>query len=167
MKMKVLGQVAGMAFVAVVYWLLLGFVQEDLVQRRVEPIGMRLPEWLLGFRFWGRTGILISLAAGLFWYLLAQWKFKIDFWKDSRRRVAWALFFLLPAAAAIGGAYFTSSVKEGAWVTNVFFGFNALTSYYFETALFSPSAFKYTPIGAQRVRVWEMAFTFKLRRTDE
>jgi hypothetical protein len=166
MKNKAAVHIAGMLGVAAVFLLLLGF-EEVQVESRVEPIGVRLPEWLGGFRFWGRVGIATSLVAGLVWYLVAQWKFKIDRFKESRRRVVWALLFLLPVLATIAAVYFTKPVQAGAWWANGFYCFNALAVYYLETALFSPSAFKYTPIGSQRIRIWDRASTIRLRRGNE
>src|SRR6185503_19756214 len=126
-KGKIAFHIVGMLVVAALFLLLLGF-EEVQVENRVEPIGMRLPEWLGNFSFWGRFGIAMSLLAGLVWYLFAQRKL-IDRLNDSRRRWVWVLLFLLPAFATGAAVYFTKPVQAGAWWANVFYCLNALAVY--------------------------------------
>jgi hypothetical protein len=167
MKSKIAIHIAGMTVVAILFLLLLGF-EETRLENLVEPVaGMRLPAWLADFRFWGRAGIVTSLIAGFVWYVVAQWKFKIDRLKDRQRRLTWALLFLLPGAATLAAVYFTKPVQAGAWLANVFYCLNSLAVYYLETALFSPVAFKYAPLFAQKVRFWDRALTTSLRRDHE
>ncbi len=164
MSKKALVQPFGMILIAFAFVWLLSLGEEYVIKTRVEPVGMKLNDWLNDFRFWGRVGIASSLVAGLLWYWLAQRKFRIDRLKNRDRRWFWVSLFILPLVATGVAVYFTKPVQEGAWVANAAYGISALASYYFETAMFSPLAFKYTPVGAERLRFWEAVLTIRLRR---
>ncbi len=153
MSRKVALHIFGMFVVAVVFGGLLVWFEEVLVESRVEPIGIKLREWLIDFRSWGAFGIGMSLITGVLWYVFAQRKL-IDRVKDTKRRGIWVLGFVPPLLSAIAAVLFSKPAQEGALIAYVFYFINSLAVYYFGTAFCSPLAFKYTPWGAQRLRFW-------------
>jgi hypothetical protein len=48
--------------------------------------------------------------------------------------------------------FFLIGPAQGGWLAYSLLFANALICYYLSTALFSPSAYKYTPLGAAAVR---------------
>lgn len=158
--MKNIINLVGMALVAFAFFLLLVFVEENNILNElvVPQADVTLEEWLESFRRWGTVGIAASLAASLLWYAAGQFLFRVNDWRDAGKRHIWSLLFLIPVAAAVAGIVFTRQAQEGALIAYVFYVVNGLLSYYLSTVLFSPSSFKYAPVGASKVRRWNMAF---------
>ncbi len=124
----------------------------------VPRADVTLEAWLESFRWWGTIGIAASLAAGVIWYVMGQFLFKVNDWKDAGKRPVWVLLSLIPIGASVAAIFFTQQAQNYAWVAYVFYVVNGLLSYYLGTALFSPSSFKYTPVGASKLRRWNIAF---------
>ena len=158
--MKPIVHIVLMTLVATSFYAVLVFVEANLVMDAVivPPADVDLDEWLENFQLWGSVGIGLSLVTALLWYALGQWVFKIDHWKASGKRHIWILLFLVPVGGAVLAIAMTGQAQEGALYAYLFHVVNNLVSYYLETALFSPSSFKYSPIGAQKVRRWNLAF---------
>jgi hypothetical protein len=158
--MKNIINLVGMALVAFLFFLLLVFVEENNVLNEivVPRADVTLESWLESFRWWGTVGIFASLAAAVIWYIVSQFVFRVNDWRASGKRPIWALLSLIPIGASVAGIIFTQQAQNYAWVAYVFYVLNGLCSYYFATALFSPSSFKYTPVGAKKLRRWNMAF---------
>jgi hypothetical protein len=158
---KHIAHIVLITIVAGVFFALLVFVEENLVlyDMIVPTPDMTLEEWLEDFRVWGELGIGLAFAAGLLWYVLGQWVFKINNWQASGKRPVWALLFLLSVAGGVvTGIVLTRQAQEGAVIAYGFYALNGLLCYYLETALFSPTSFKYTPLGARKLRRWNLAF---------
>ena len=118
--------------------------------------GTTIEQWKVGFQRWAYVCAGVSGAVSLLWYILAQWHFKINKWKDTEsNRWMWFLFWFLCLTLPIIFIVARVGVEEvessPIWVY-VFFVVNGLLPYYLITLFFSPSAFKYIPIGAKRVR---------------
>ena len=162
--MKHLAHLVLITLVAGAFFALMVFVQQDLVlyETVVPPADVTLEEWLDSFRRWGTTGLAFSLAAGVGWYALGQWGFRLDALRETSKRPLWGLFFLLPLLGVILGIVLTQRAQEGGALAYLFYFINGMSSYYLETALFSPSAFKYTPIGASKIRRWNLTFSIQI-----
>lgn len=158
--MKHIINIVGILLVAVLFFLLMVFVEENYVlNEMVIPRGdMSIEEWLDSFRRWGTIGISVSAATGLFWYVLGQGFFDVNRWTEANRRPIWLLLFFCPVIAGVLGIVFTKQAQQGAWAAFLFYFLNSTLCYYLETALFSPSSFKYTPLGASKLRRWNLAF---------
>lgn len=162
--MKHVAHLVLITLVAGAFFLLMVFVEQDLAlyETVVPPADVTLEEWLDSFRLWGTVGIAISLTAGLGWYVLGQWGFSMSTLKGTNKRPIWGLFFLLPLLGVVLGIVLTQQAQEGGALAYLFYFINGVSSYYLETALFSPSAFKYTPIGASKIRRWNLTFSVQI-----
>lgn len=146
--------VAGLIFLVMIF----GEINGVLSEKIVPSADMDLEAWLENFRLWGSIGIYSSLAACLLWYLLGQWFFKVNNWKESGKRPIWYLLILIPFTAFVLSCVFTSQTQEGAWLAYLFYFLNNHLTYYLGTTFFSPSSFKYTPLGASKLRRRRLAF---------
>lgn len=158
--MKHLAHLILIVLTTAVFFGLMVFVEQDLAlyEMVIPPADVTLEEWLDSFRLWGSVGLGISLAAALGWYVLGQWWFMVDSWNNADKRPIWGLLFLFPLAGAILACILTQRAQEGSVLAYAFYFINGLLSYYLATALFSPSSFKYTPIGADKLRRWNLNF---------
>lgn len=154
--MKQILQIVGIVFVAGAFLLILVFLEENLAlsEKIVPPPDVSLEEWLENFRRWAIVGIASSLVAALLWYAVAAWAFKVNSWRRANKRAIWSLLFLIPVAGIVTGFVFIQQAQEGALSAYLFVVVNGLACYYLQTALFSPSSFKYTPLGASVLRRW-------------
>ncbi|HUC19887.1 MAG TPA: hypothetical protein VMR98_00110 [Candidatus Polarisedimenticolaceae bacterium] len=155
-KLKHVGLIVGMAFIAVVFAVLTIYVEDPLLDSQVTTgPNILLDEWRQLFRYWATFGIAIGLVAALIWYLLGQWGLSLNNWTNANnKRVVWLLFLLLPLGAFVTGWLLTPPVQEGAFLATVFYLANNVAVYYLGTLCFSPSSFKYTPLGASTLRRW-------------
>ena len=128
------------------------------IMRLIEPYfqyyyrGEGLDEWIDTFHFWGSTGIFISTIASLIWYILGQWCWRIDNKEDADKRVTWAFLIIFPVLAFIIAELFTPNAGLASFIAFAFYSLGNILIYYLTTAFFSPSAFKYTPWGASKIR---------------
>jgi len=113
-----------------------------------------LDAWREVFRSWATLGIIIALAAAPLWFVLGQWGFSMNRWTsaNNKRWAWWAGLFFVAILAAAPGYYFTPTVQEGGRLTLLFYLANNVLVYYLATLFFSPSSFKYMPLGATSVR---------------
>ena len=155
--MRHIVNIIGMIVVAVIiYFVFLLFLEGQLVlyERVVPPANVTLEDWLESFKRWGTIGIATSWASAFIWYVLGQWSFHTDSWSASYKRPLWYVMLFLPVIAVILGIWFTEQAQEGAIYAYIFYGLNWLLCFFPATVLFSPSAFKYTPLGAKALRRW-------------
>ena len=145
-----------MAAVAALVFMLMIFGEEGaFLPNAVAPaVGIPLNAWLSKFRLWSTVIIGAALLASLLWYILGQWIFKVNQGKDAGKRLVWFCLVLIPLAAIIAGIILTPAAQAGILWAYLFYVLNGLLVYYFATALFSPSAFKYSPPGASKLRRW-------------
>lgn len=119
------------------------------------PSNLTLGEWKASFELWISVCVGCAGAASLLWYILAQWIFKINRWQDTEKRSTWIwLYFLLPFAAFIISVICVKRTDSSQTWIYLFFFLTGLVHYYIATLLFSPSSFKFTPIGAKYIRHW-------------
>lgn len=156
MRYESIRNIVGIVLVGFVNYLLLTKVEEGLVFEMVVPVaGVTINQWIDNFRSLALIGIFGALIAAFTWYVLAQWIFKVNSWKDTGKRPIWMLILILPVIIVIIMIFSTPQAQEGEWIAYVFQLVNGFFCYYFGTLLFSPSSFKYTPPLAKFFRrVW-------------
>lgn len=119
------------------------------------PEGVKIEQWMASFQKWAFICAGSAVVASLAWYLLAHGVFKINRWEDTGKRPAWLFLFFLPIIAIVVSIICVERAESGLRFEQwIFFLINGLIPYYFATLLFSPSSFKYTPVGAKYIRRW-------------
>lgn len=153
--MKHIGLIVGMLLVTFLFVGAVTYFEDPLLDSMVSTgPNILLDEWRELFRIWATFGITIAALSALMWYALGQWVFSLNDWGAAGKRAVWALLLLLPLGAFAAGWLLTPPVQEGAYLATVFYLMNNVAVYYLATLLFSPSSFKYTPMGAAAVRRW-------------
>jgi len=156
--MKHIIQIAVIVTVALTIWLGMWFLEADQVLSVYNlifpPAEIKMEDWVAAFKTWGSVALAVSLIAALIWYVLAQWVFKISSWTDTRKRGVWGILVLLPVAGSVAACFLIERTQQGAVYAYLFLALNGLLCYYIATLLTSPSAFKYTPLGARTLRFW-------------
>ena len=154
--MKHAGHISGILFIIILFFFLvyleLWFLDLNPPQL---PDGLNIEEWKASFQRWAFVCVGAASFASLLWYGLAQWGFKINRWEDAGKRSWWIFLFFLPILAIILSVIFVERAQSGLRFEQcVFLVANGLLSYYLATVLFSPLAFKYTPVLAKHIRHW-------------
>jgi hypothetical protein len=153
--MKHLGLLVGMIFIAFLFAAIVTYGEDPLLDSMVSTgPNITLDEWRKSFRDWAMLGIGVALVAALMWYALGQWGFRLNRWVNAGKRGVWALMFVLPLGAFVAAYLLTPPVQEGDILATVFYLVNNVAVYYLATVWFSPSSFKYTPVGATVLRYW-------------
>lgn len=112
---------------------------------------MALEDWIISvFHLWTMVGIGIALLFIIIWYAWGN-SVVIDRVQNTGRRVGWWILFCLLIVLTLASVFIITA-EEGAWVGHILFGVNVLGFFYFATALFSPSAVKYSPPGSLTLR---------------
>lgn len=109
-------------------------------------------QWISSFQKWAILCVVIAGLASLFWYVWAQWGFKINRREGHGKRLLWVLLFVVPIIIIIVSCIYVEEAKNSPWLAYLFFALNGLLPYYLTTLLFSPSSFKYAPFGAKLLR---------------
>lgn len=127
-------------------------VESEYLYNVISGTPSPIEEWLDIFKSWSIYIIVSSALSILLWYVLAQWIFKLNNWKNAGKRLTWLLLFTLPIITTIAAILFTPTTQEGIWYAYLFYVCSAIIPYYVGTVFFSPSSFKYSPIGAKHLR---------------
>lgn len=152
--MKYVRDVFGIFIITIIFF---GVIHVELIFLQTytpELDRVETGEWLSNFQISAFICLIAALVASLLWYALTQWVFKINNSRDAGKRLIWGLLSLLPIVAVIPGVFWTASAKTGLTLVYLFFLGDGVGTYWIATLLFSPSAFKYTPLGAQVFRRW-------------
>ena len=151
--MKHVGNFFGIIFCTGIFFVFV-FFELQFLDSNPPSSDVSIEKWKANFQLWAFICVLAATAASILWYILAQWVFKINRWEDTEKRSVWLLLFLLPGAAIIVSIILVGWTKNGLRLDLcLFFALN-MFSYYFSTVLFSPSSFKFTPMGAKSLRRW-------------
>lgn len=152
--MKPIGYISAILFIIVLSILI--FVGELFLLDAYPPQmtgDVEIGQWMTSFKKWASICIACAGVASLLWYILAQWVFKINRWEDTGgKRPIWLLLFLIPIIMTVISCIFIEPTESSQWLIYLFFFLNGLIPYYLITLLFSPSSFKYIPIGAKGIR---------------
>jgi len=146
--------VVAMPIIAFAMIALAVLVEAEHLYNVVSGTPSSIEEWLTTFKDWSIYIIIASVISGFLWYALAQWLFRLNYWKGAGKRLVWLLLISLPVATTVAAILLTPATQEGMWWAYLFYLISAIVPYYIGTALFSPSSFKYTPVGAQALRRW-------------
>lgn len=154
--MKHLAYLGSMVLIAAVFFLLMLYVEWPLIlEPRIVPSNsLDLQDWLRRFSDLAFYGIVCSVLASICWYVLGQWIFKVDDWKSANHRVTWGLLIFVPFIFFALSWYFTPPAQEGHFYAYICYLVNNLAIYLLATVLFSPAAYKYTPLGSTAIRRW-------------
>ena len=122
-------------------------------QRVVPPPEIPLPDWMDEYRY---ASILTLICSGFFvfvWYGLAEMFFKVNAWKNADRRLWWVVIGIACVlVSGLLGTWYVPQAQAGGEIGYLLFFVSSGLFYYLATALFSPTAFKYTAWGAQKIR---------------
>jgi hypothetical protein len=154
--MKHLAYLGFMVLIAALFFLLMVYVEWPLLlEPRVVPSNnLDLQDWLRRFSDLAFYGIVGSAIASILWYALGQWVFKVDHWKQANHRVTWGLLIFVPFILFALSWFLTPPAQEGHFFAYICYLVNNLAIYLLATVLFSPAAYKYTPLGATAIRYW-------------
>jgi hypothetical protein len=152
--MRHLAYLGFMILIAALVFLLMLYVEWPMIlEPRVVPSNnLDLQDWLLRFSNLAFYGIVASAAASLLWYVLGQWFFKVDDWRKANQRVIWGLLVFVPFLSFALSWFLTPPAQEGHFFAYICYLVNNLVIYILATVLFSPAAYKYTPLGASAIR---------------
>ena len=153
--MKHLGKFAGMVVVAAVLFLVALFGESGALGAVVSgglKQGTSLEDWIGDFIDWRLAGAVAGVFAAFLWYVLGQWVLRVEHPVESERRPVWLVLAVIPALAALVGLVEMRTPAEGGWLMYVFMIYGPILCYYLCTALFSPSSYRDTPLGAAALR---------------
>ena len=127
----------------------------DYVPPQIDP-GTTLGEWKSSFQHWAWIVTGVAGGTSVLWYILAQWVFIINRFQKAGKRHIWALLSFLPTVGIVVGVVLLAPAENGLglYLAYLFLVLNALACYYLLTLLFSPSSFKFSPLGSSRIRRW-------------
>ena len=152
--LKHVGLLVGMTAIAILFAVPAVYVEVLVLEAQVTTgPEIRLDEWLQQFRLWASVGIGTAWLAAVVWYLSSV-RTNLNDWMASSRRVIWMLLALLPSLALVASWLRTPPAQEGSLLAASLYFLNNALVYYLATAFFSPSSFKYTPVGATAIRRW-------------
>jgi hypothetical protein len=145
--------VAILVIALLMFYFAVSFESQWLESLVITGPEMTLDEWRDLFSYWAAIGIIISVAAALLWFGLGQWVFSMDRWTTANnKRSVWLMLGALALAAAIPGIVMMPVVQEGGRLAWPLYLLNNLIVFFVSTLIFSPSSFKYTPVGASFLR---------------
>lgn len=142
--------------VGVLVWAIVAYGERALLQDIVLPLpGTQLGVWLYEFT-WAATYGVVGAAAGSFiWYLLTGWISSIRDWRKAGKRWLWGgigVVTLIVCAAV--STYSVPPLREGYFLTYAFFAANPMVVYYLITVFATPPPYKYSPLGADTLRIF-------------
>ena len=153
--MKHAGCFLGIVFITVLFVFLIYLELWYFDTNPIELGNVDEDKWMGSFQRWALICVGAAGFASLLWYVLAQWIFKINKWEDAGKRLIWILLLFVPIIGIVLSVIFVERAQSGLRFEQwMFFMVNGLLSYYLATSLFSPSSFKYTPVGAKYIRHW-------------
>lgn len=153
--MKHAGYIFGILFITALFFLaVIGelFLLDANPPQLSVTTNLTMGEWKESFKTWAFVCVGTAAAASFLWYIFAQKVFNINNRKSVGKRVIWTLLSLFPAAAIAASVILVERTESSLKWVYLLFALNGLLPYYLATLLFSPSSFKYTPIGAKGIR---------------
>lgn len=128
---------------------------------------LTIGQWIKSFQKWSIFCVGTAGVASLIWYIYAQWFVSIYRWEDTNKRLIWWLWMFITFITIVVSCFYIYFNQDDIILTQVessilgvylLFFLNGLLVYYITTLLFSPLSFKYTPIGAKRIRSLPICF---------
>ena len=150
--------ILGIVGILVIFYPIVLFLELPLLRANLPqlPDDVKIEQWETRFTSCALAGVVFAGVMSFLWYVLAQWKYKINDPQATKgKRASWVRFLVLSVGSVIAiSVIFTLIVKRGTILAYLFFFLNGSLCYYLSTLLFSPSSFKYIPWGAAQIRYW-------------
>lgn len=154
--MKYVGIITVIVFALAVYFFMGAVEIERVLNEEIIPMEGTTEEWLEIFRTWATAGIAVSALAAFLWFVLGQWVFKVNDWREGDKRKWWGGLLAVTVIMVAVQWFMTPRPQEGMVWTYAFYLLNNVATFYLATLFGSPSSFKYTPLGASQVRRWKL-----------
>jgi uncharacterized membrane protein YhaH (DUF805 family) len=123
----------------------------------VQPENEDISDWVTEYiKFAGWYGISITAIGTILWYIIGQWGIKVIKPDDSGKRGIWAGLFIFPLLGTLVSLLVLMShpVQFGIHWIIIFSILIPFLCYWLVTVLLSPISYKYTPLGASKIRYW-------------
>lgn len=114
--------------------------------------GITFERWIPEYHDWVLVIGTTSLVCSLGWLIISKLMFKVNSPNDTGRRLYWACGLFLQLGIFTVVQILKTPVKEGNLALASIFFLLALFGYYIPTVLFTPSSYKYAPLGASVIR---------------
>lgn len=118
--------------------------------------GISYNEWVKHYSGLVNIMGIISCIFTLVWYVLARFVMKVVYPKPVGRRAIWAVIGIINLVLCILVPYIYSIVDKkypmSFAICLLFIMFFGIIGYYLCSILFTPANYKYTPIGAVKIR---------------
>ncbi len=127
---------------------------EPLIESGIRPAeGATLAVLRSSFSTAFLLAMTLTVAFGAVWLLLAAFVFKVVDPAHTSRRVTWALTFCAGLVTSIITAvYFSDLLAAGTFLWIFSIAFSSVLVFYVASLTGTVPAFKYTPVGASRLR---------------
>ena len=158
MQMNPLARLVGMILFVVAglgaLLLIPSFAADTILAEWVTPKEGDTAAWAGSLLQSGLFTGAILLLIDVLWFGLAQWGWRVSDYRQADKRAVWLVLAVVAAVATAMFAFWTSAELEAGFFPMVFL-FYLLAffwGFYLATAWFTPAAFKYTPLFADRIR---------------
>jgi len=156
-RTRTVAQIFGIIFLTVLLSILAYFIGSMLAKSFVAAgTGIPLAQWQTHYKKLIYTLGFTAGALSLGWYLLARFGMKVSDPYGVGKRGIWAIFGILTLLACIALPYIYSSMdatlKIGVSIPMVFVVLYAIIGYWGGSIATAPAAYKYTPLGADKIR---------------
>lgn len=157
MKRIITGTVVSSALSVLVYLgvvYLEGYYLYDVFQ--AQPSGkVKLDTWINEFYENALPTIAFAFIGILAWYAVGYLRYRITNWRKAKGFLAWLLVLTITVFSVFAyGYHYTKPTEDlGKYLACLFYLVNAALLYWLSTAIFSPPAVKYVPLGSIRLRL--------------
>ncbi|MFN7923537.1 MAG: hypothetical protein U0Q16_25780 [Bryobacteraceae bacterium] len=134
--------------------LMLPVAGETLLEVWVTPKEGDTSSWANSLLQSGLFAGAAILLLDLIWFALAQWVWRVSDYRKADKRAAWLILAIAAAVCTTGAAFWPATALEAGFFPWIFLFYVALFvwGFYLATAWFSPPAYKYTPLLAEKLR---------------
>ena len=145
--MKHIINLAGAALFNVLVVFLVRFVETQGLQPYVSGFadGVSVDDWLARFSDDATIGVGVAFGTFILWYLYGQFLFSPSARGDSSARPMWILFALPPFLMSLYQSFTMPVISEGRLAVTGLLFLNTLLTFWFVTAMFSPTLVKTAP----------------------
>jgi len=151
--MKTAVQVFGIIVIILLCAAIMNFgLAKVLGQGYIVGKNISIKQWINGYHaiLYAVTGVALLLP--LLWYIMARFIFKITSSKDVGKRTVWSVLWIIDIVAIILFTWGIGHIEKGISLYIVHVILFSFIGYYLTTLLFTPAPYKYTPLGADKLR---------------
>lgn len=152
-SMKTAVQVFGIIVIILLCTAIMNFgLAKVLGQGYIVGKNISIKQWLDGYHsiLYAVTGAALLLP--LLWYIMTRFIFKITGSKDVGKRTIWSVLWIIDIVAIILLTWGIGHIEKGISLYIVHVVLFSFIGYYLTTLLFTPAPYKYTPLGADKLR---------------